>query len=89
MKKFIFALTFILAPCAVNAGQLLPNLYAFEFCKMRAAGLSVQDSMRVATEEAYISSGEAVKVTWHGKLVDSDILQAMIAISKLCPKYMK
>ena len=89
MNKFIFALGFVFSPIAVNAGQVLPNLYASKFCEMRAAGLSKEDATTVAMQEAYISSGYAAKVTWNGKLIDSDVLQASIAVVKKCPDLAK
>lgn len=85
MKKFILALSFVFSPIAVNAGQVLPSLYASKFCEMRAAGLSKEDAAKVAMQDAYISSGQAAKVTWNGRLIDSDVLQASIAVVKKCP----
>lgn len=86
MKKLIFALAFALSPIAVNAGEILPNIYAYKFCEMRAAGLSKNDAMKVAMDAAYVSSTNSRKVFWNGQYVDADVLQTTIAVMKLCPE---
>ena len=88
MKKFIFALTFILAPCAVNAGQVLPNLYASKFCEYRALGISADDARKAAMQDAYISSGNSVKVNYNGKMISSDVIKSAIAVTKRCPQFL-
>ena len=89
MKKFILALTLILSPCAANAGKILPYLYASKFCELAAAGVDLNDARKIAITESTISSGSSVQVNYQGKKVNSDILQAVIAVSKKCPQYMK
>ena len=89
MKRFIFTLTFILAPISANAGQILPNLYAQKFCEYRSLGISVDDSRTAAIDDAYISSGNPVMVNFQGKMVSSDVIQSVIDVSKLCPKFLK
>ena len=88
MKKFILALTFILAP-SVNAGEILPYLYAEKFCEYRALGISADDARKAAVNEAYIFSGTPVKVYYHGKMIDSDIIDSAIAVIKKCPQFLK
>jgi hypothetical protein len=88
MKKLIFALTFILAP-SVNAGEILPYLYAEKFCQYRALGISADDARKAAINEAYISSGTPVKVYYHGKMIDSDVVDSAIAVIKRCPQFLK
>lgn len=89
VKKFIFALTLILSPCAANAGQLLPYLYASKFCELAASGVDLNDARKIAIIESTISTGSSVEVNYQGKKVSSDILQAVIVVSKMCPEYMK
>jgi len=89
MKKFIVSLALILSPCVANAGQLLPYLYASKFCELAAAGVDLNDARIIAITEATVSSGSSVQVNYHGAKVNSDALQAAIAVSKMCPKYMK
>lgn len=88
MKKLIFALTFIFAPCA-NAGEILPNLYAQKFCEYRALGISADDARKAAIDDAYISSGSSVKVNYNGKMVSSDVIKSAIAVTKRCPQFLK
>lgn len=88
MKSFIFALTFILAPCAVNAGELLPDLYAKKFCDYRAMGISVDDSRTAAVEDAYIESPKKpIMINYKGRMVSSDVLKAVMAAIEMCPKF--
>ena len=89
MKQFIFAAIFILAPVAVNAGQIMPNLYAEKYCELRKLGLSRKDAIKMATEESYIMGEDAPKVTLNGELFSSDVVRASIETYKLCPKLMQ
>jgi hypothetical protein len=89
VKKFIFALTLIFSPCVANAEQLLPYLYASKFCELAAAGVDLNDARKIAITEATVSSGSSVQVNYHGTKVNADTLQAAIAVSKMCPQYMK
>ena len=89
MKKFIFALTLILSPCAANARQILPYLYASKFCELSAAGVDLNDARKIAITESITSSGSSVQINYQGKKINSDALQAAIAVSKMCPQYMK
>lgn len=89
MKKFIFALTFILVPCAANAGQLLPNLYAQKFCEYRALGISDDDSRRAAVYHAYVPTGTPIKVEYEGKMYSKDVLDSFLAAVDKCPQFAK
>ena len=92
MKKFIVCAALTLAPIAfptlANARQILPYLYAVKFCELAAAGVDLNDARRIAIQESVVS-GDATMVDYHGKSVSSDTLRAAIAVSKLCPQYMK
>jgi len=88
MKKLLLAtlaLTAIALPS--QAGVLLPNLYAREFCSMRSIGVSEEEAMRVATRASYIE-GETIKVTIDGVQYDADVVQAMRATRERCPQYL-
>lgn len=89
MKKFILALTFIVAPCAVNAGEVLPYLYAQKFCEYRLLGISANDARKAAMEDAYISSGNSVMVNYKGKMIRSDLIKSAVAVAKMCPQYLE
>lgn len=88
MKRLIFTLTFIFAPC-VNAGEILPNLYAQKFCEYRALGISVDDARKAAIDDAYVSSGNPVMVNYNGRMISSDVIKSAIAVTNLCPKFLK
>ena len=88
MKKLLLAtlaLTAIALPS--QAGVLLPNTYAREFCSMRSMGVSEEQAMEVATRASYVE-GEAIQITIDGEQYDSDVVQAMRATRELCPQYM-
>ena len=89
MKKLIVSLALIFSPCAVNAGQLLPYLYASKFCELAAAGVDLNDARKIAIIESTIPGASSVQVNYHGRKINSDTLQAAIAVSKMCPQYMK
>ena len=88
MKKLLFA-TLAIAALAVpaQAGVLLPNLYAREFCSMRSMGVSEDEAMTVATRASYVD-GEAIQVTIDGRVYDADVVQAMRAANERCPQFM-
>ena len=88
MKKLLLATLAITAiAIPAQAGVLLPNLFAREFCSMRSMGVSEDEAMTVATR-ASIVSGEAVKVTIDGEQYDADVLQALRAANERCPQFM-
>lgn len=89
MKKFIFTLAFILAPCVVNAGEVLPYLYAKKFCEYRSLGISADDARAAAIQDAYVSSGNPVMVNYNGKMISSDVIKSAVAVVKMCPQYLK
>ena len=88
MKKLLLA-TLALTAFAIpsQAGVLLPNLYAREYCSMRSMGADTQDAMRVATRASYVE-GEAIKVTINGVEYDADVIQANRAARERCPQFM-
>lgn len=91
MKRFIFTLTFILASCvnAVNAGEVLPYLYARKFCDYRSLGISANDARKAAMQDAYISLGNSVMVNYKGKMIPSDVIKSALAVVKMCPQYLE
>ena len=87
MKKLLLAtlaLTAIALPS--QAGVLLPNLYAREFCSMRSMGVSESEAMEVATRASLVD-GEAIKVTIDGDVYDADVLQALRTARERCPQF--
>ena len=72
----------------VQAGVLLPNLYAREYCSFRRMGVSVEESMTAATNASYVDNGEtAVKVTIGGEQYDADVVRAIRTARERCPQY--
>lgn len=89
MKKFIFCAALVFAPQAVHAQQVLPSLYAKHYCEYRALGISAEDARSAAMDDAYISAGTPTKVNYNGKMISSDVIKAAIAVTKMCPQYVK
>ena len=69
-----------------QAGVLLPNLYAAEYCSLRDMGVSSMDARRAATDVSYVE-GTPVKVMYNGTQVDADVLRAARAAMKRCPQH--
>ena len=69
-----------------QAGVLLPNLYAAEYCSLRDMGVDSMGARRAATDAALID-GTPIKVMRNGEQVDADVLQAVRAVVRLCPQH--
>ena len=86
MKKIIFALSFILAPNAVFAQQLLPDFYAQKFCHY-SQFVTKNQARELAIEDAMIIEGTPEQVIVDGKSYRSDVVKAVAAAKQLCPQY--
>ena len=84
---FLGAVALIALPLSVQAGQLLPNLYAKVYCQSRAMGMSEEASVRQAVSESYISSGSGLDVTVHGVETSTDVVASMREARNRCPQY--
>ena len=72
----------------VQAGVILPYLYASEYCSFRSMGVSEDEAMTAAMNEAYLDNGEtSVKVTIDGVQYDADVVRALRAVEDQCPQY--
>ncbi len=88
MKSFFLIPAFLLGLAPISqAAVLLPNLYANEYCSLRAMGVNRDGAARAATK-ASIVSGDPVKVTINGKQMDADVVQAVREVKNLCPQYL-
>jgi hypothetical protein len=88
MKNVFFgAVALIALPLSVQAGQLLPNLYAKVYCESRAMGMSEEASVTQAVSESYISRGNGISVTVHGVKTTTDVVAAMREARNRCPQY--
>ena len=71
-----------------QAGVILPNLYAREYCSFRSMGVSSEEAMTAATDASYVDNGEtAVKVTIDGVQYDADVVRAIRTARERCPQY--
>jgi len=89
MKNIFFgAVALIALPLSVQAGELLPNLYARTFCESRAMGMTIEQARRQAVSESYISSGNPMTVTINGTETTTDVVAAVRTTIKRCPQYL-
>ena len=90
MKFFFVTLGALLAVTpAAMAGQLMPNLYASEFCSLRDMGVSSDEARAAAISTAYVSSlPDLPQVTINGSKYDADVVQAYRAVSNRCPHHL-
>jgi hypothetical protein len=87
MKSFIMTAALLLAAPVSIAGEILPNLYAREYCSLRSMGVSVDEARAAAVEVAYLNNNtEVAKVTIDGKQYDVDVVRAYRAVSQRCPQ---
>ena len=88
MKKLLIlasALSFFALP--LQAGIILPSIFAAEFCSLRDRGLSYDDAMEMAVRGSLVE-GEPKRVLFEGVLVDEDVLRSMESINESCPQHM-
>jgi hypothetical protein len=93
MKSFFpIAASFValLATTPVQAGTILPNLYAKTFCELRSIGIDDESARRTAIQQSMISGDNWTMIRrTDGTLVQSDIVLAVNATFQRCPEYMK
>ena len=88
MKNILIGAAALFAlPFSVQAGVLLPNLYAKVYCESRAMGMDSASATRQAVSESYISGRNATPVTIHGVETTTDVVAAMRETRKRCPQY--
>ena len=88
MKSFFLLPFLTLLTVPVTAGELLPNLYASEYCSLRDLGVSHQEANRAAISTAYLNNNvEPPKVTIGGKQYSVDVVRAVRAQETRCPQY--
>ena len=88
MKKLLVgAGALLLLPLPVQAGQILPNLYAKVYCESMAMGMAADQARIQAVSESYISAGNPMPVTVQGTKTTTDIVAAARTALKRCPQY--
>lgn len=90
MKKlFLLPFLALMASAPVSAGQILPYLYADEYCSMREMGVNVEEARNAAVSVAYVASMPNLpEVTVDGATATVDVLRAVRATSDRCPQYL-
>jgi hypothetical protein len=89
MKFFIMTAALLLAAPASLAGQLLPNLYARQYCSLRDIGVNNAEARAAAIATSYVHSlPDLPKVTIGVKQYDTDVVQAFRAVQSKCPQHL-
>lgn len=71
-----------------HAGQILPHLYAREYCALRDLGVSASEARAAAVAEAYVSSlPDKPSVTVGGERTTSDVVAAVRVVNEICPHH--
>ena len=92
MKKlFPIVASFVtLFATPVQAGTILPNLYAKTYCELRSVGIDAEGARRTAVQQSIISSDDWTMVKRaDGSLVRSDIVLAVNATMQRCAELIK
>jgi hypothetical protein len=91
MKKlFPIVASFVAFAAPVQAGTILPNLYAKTYCELRSVGIDAEGARRTAVQQSMISSDDWTMIRrTDGTLVQSDIVLAVNATFQRCPEYIK
>ena len=88
MKPLLLIFSLFLSVPA-SAGQILPNLYAQEYCSLRSIGVSRNEAITAATQHAYVGSlPEVPTVTINGRQIDVDVVRASRAVANRCPQHL-
>ena len=89
MKSLLLIPALLLAAPAAFAGELLPNLYAREFCSLRSMGVNAEEARAAAVREAYLDNGVTTpRVTINGTSYGADVVRAYRAVQERCPQYL-
>ena len=91
MKKLLISLSAFVGLCVPSAfaGQVMPNLYAREYCSMRDMGVNKPEARRAAVHASYVSSlPDLPTVTIGGTEFDSDVVRAYRAVETKCPYHL-
>lgn len=88
MRKLLLLLLLTAAPPALSQ-EVLPYLYASEYCQLRSIGASRQTAIRAAMQTATIHGNDWVYVTVNGQQIRSDIMRGALAVRQLCPQYLQ
>jgi hypothetical protein len=92
MKKLFPIAAFVaLFATPVQAGTILPNLYAKTYCELRSVGIQAEDARRTAIQQSMIMSSDDWTMVKRadGSLVRSDIVLAVNATMERCAELVK
>ena len=88
-KTLLLIPALLLAAPASFAGQLMPNLYAAEYCSLRDLGVNKDEARRAAVSAAYVASLPSLPtVTIDGETYGADTVRAFRETKDRCPQHL-
>lgn len=91
MKLFNISLSILslIIPSSSLAGQVLPTMYAREYCDLRKLGVIDDEARMAALTTAWVESlPDLPEVTIEGHKYTTDLVQAARAVTERCPEYL-
>ena len=89
MKKLLFFPALVLMAMPASAGQLMPYLYANEYCELRDLGVSANEARDAAVAASYVSGlPDMPTVTVGGTKTKADVVKAVRAVHSQCPQHL-
>lgn len=88
MRKLLLLLLLTAAPPALSQ-EVLPYLYASEYCQLRRIGVDRNGAIHAAMRVATIRGNNWTYVTIGGQQQRSDIVRGALAVRDLCPQYLQ
>jgi hypothetical protein len=83
------AAALLLSSAPALSQSFFPNLYGARFCELRSMGVSESEARAAAMSEAYSRYRQPTMVTYNGKPVSLDVLDAARFIVTNCPELAK
>jgi hypothetical protein len=88
MKPLLLVASLLLAAPA-TAQSFYPNLFGNRFCELRRMGIDATQARDAAMSESWSNSRPVTYVTYQGKQVSLDVLDAARYVVNNCPELSK
>ncbi len=73
----------------VKSEDVVPRLYAPEYCNNRFYGQSHKEAMKNAIDETYLPGGITKFTTFEGQSMSTGLAKGIMGARKMCPEYSK
>ncbi len=85
MKPLLLVASLLLATPSA-AQSFYPNLFGSRYCELRRMGVDATQARDAAMSESWSSSRKVTYVTYEGKRISLDVLDAAKYVVKNCPE---